>query len=378
MAFWNAHRWIAGIVAAAALTLPATLAPAQNVPLDIPPPVISKTDRLTPEEETLVRRYVARHAPELESGDPQRVSRARAALQKPLIGTQGSVAPAPPFRLTYTTELVSHLDQLVGSGEPSKIIVALHLAGHLATGRAVQLPLQHLDHQDVGVRYAAARALGLTFQALDRSAPAVRDVPQLISELGARLRVEDEPMVLDRLIRTLGVAVNFNNPPVAGNRIPAIDEITGAVAERLRAMDPEHNNVQRLQMLLRALETVHLSFVEGVFTEPPSVARDDSIKAAGGLGGDALVYVAKRAKAGIDKAEERDLLVKIALTGETIIFFASPAHTQGRSIPPPSVANLLKNGQTQQFLEKLREIYTGPNAVLTTEPFSFDPARFDF
>ena len=183
-------------------------------------------------------------------------------------------------------------------------------------------------------------------------------------------------MVLDRVIRTLRVAANFKRTAVAGNRILAIDEITEAVGERLRKLDPKRNNVQRLQMLLRALEVVQDSFLEGAFFEPPNRSRDRSVVSAAGLGGDAMVYVAKRVKMGIDKADERALLIKIALSGETIIYFSPTAHTQGTAIRPPNVAALLQSGRDRDYLTRLDARYTGANGMLVSPPFSFDPNRF--
>ncbi len=379
MALRNAQRWLRRVPLALGLSLAATIASAQTqVPLQISTAIVTKTDRLSSQEEDEVRRFVAYHAPNLASDDPKVVTTARQALQRPLMGTGEATAPAPPFRFTYTTELVGHLDRLVASDNPSHKIIALHLAGQIATERSTQIPLQHMDDEDVSVRYASARAIGLTFQALDRSAPAVGNVPLLIQELGDRLVGEDDPMVLDRVIRTLRVAANFKSTAVAGNRILAIDEITESVGQRLRKLDPKRNNVQRLQMLLRALEVVQQSFLDGPFAEQPNLARDPSVKSAAGLGGDAMVYVAKRVKMGIDKADERALLVKMALSGETIIYFSAPAYTQNTGIPPPNVAALLQSGRDREYLTQLDARYTGAKGVLVSPPFNFDPNRFKY
>ncbi len=377
MAFRNAQRWLVRVPTLVGVLLATPIATAQS-PLQIPTEIVTKTDRLSAQEEGVIRQFVAAHAPNLESDDPRAVSDARKKLQAPLMGMDPSTVPAPPFRFAYTTELVSHLERLVASDNPSHQVIALHLAGQIATERSTQLPLQHLDDEDVSVRYAAARAIGLTFQALDRSAPAVRNVPAMIRELGGRLIAEDDPMVLDRLIRTLRVAANFQGTALADNRVLAIDQISQAVGQRLQKLDPQHNNVQRLQMLLRALEAVRESFLQGAFVGPANAARDRSVTTAAGLGGDAMVYVAKRVKLGIDKADERALLIKIAQNGETIIFFAASAHTRGVAIDPPNVAALLQSGRDREYLEKLSERYVGPGGVLVSAPFSFDAARFAY
>jgi len=339
--------------------------------------IIAKGGPLSASEEKLVRDHVEANIAALDSDDPIQFRRARQQLMRPLTGDP-TARPSPSFRFAYSTAMVSDLERLLQSGDPPRMITALSLAGAIATERTVQLPLSTLAHEDPSIRYASAYALGLTFQALDRSAPAVRDVSRLIDAMGERLAVEDEPFVLDRVIRTLGRAGNLARPGSNESRLRAIDTISRRVADRLFALDPSEGNTDRLRMLLRAVEIVQASFTSGVFLENPSQARDPSVTGAARLGAASMVYVARRVREGISDQEQRDLLIKIADTGEAIIFFAQGAHSTQPTAIRPTVAQVLRAGDDQGYLRQLERVYTGDAGLLRRAPFSLPPDQLRF
>ncbi|MCB9845271.1 MAG: hypothetical protein H6811_04710 [Phycisphaeraceae bacterium] len=354
-----------GAVAVAALCLVAAIGRAQTV--DLPPTLVTKVQAFTGPERTQIQQYVADRVNAWRSSDQAASKRGRQDLFKPLANPQVSVT----FRLTYGEFLTQAVQQELSGGTPSRMIVALHLAGECATDRAAELIVQYLDHADESVRYSAAFGAGLTLRAVAAGSPAIQPdrTRELVNRLGARLAQEQNSFVLDRVIRSLDVAMGLSHPSVADLRQEAVRLISVRVGERLRSLDPQHNNVPLLQMLLRAGETVQDEFLTRGDLPAPIVVE------AAGLGADAMVYVAKRFQAGIETDEERDLLIKIASTGENITFFArsAPSINPGAATPRPfNAAPRLVAGDQPGYLRLMDDLLR----VLTQQPFSLDPSRF--
>lgn len=368
---------IVGALLSLLLLLPG-VAQAQ-VPRDLPAAITQSPGSLSPDQERQVREFVAIHMADLASDDPIAIRRARQAIQRQ-VAIDSVRQPTPSFRFALSTAIVADLERLLASDRPVHRINALHLAGEIATERTTQLPLSTLGDADPSVRYASAYALGLTFQAIQRSAPAVRNVPQLIDAIARRLAEEEDPFVLDRLILTMRtVAVAGSDGLLGEHRVSAIDAISTRIGQRLRSLPPGEDSIERLRVLLRAVEVVQSAFTRGPFTERAGADRDPSVVLAAGMGGDAMVYVARRLGAGVSSPAERDLLSRIAATGEATIFFAQGAHSTTRTTPAPrSVAEAVAKGNDRKYRDDLASVYTSEQGLLVRPPFSLEAGRFRF
>ncbi len=361
------------LVSTLVLLLP-VIASAQ-VARDLPAAITQSPSALTSDQERQVRAFVQAHIADLMSDDLIRIRRARQALQRQVIA-DGNRRPTPSFRFAYSTAIVSDLERMLASSDAIQRIVALYLAGSVATERTAQLPLAALSDPDASVRYAAGSSLGLVFQAIRRSPPAVRNIPALIDAVGERLTSESDPFVLDRLIVTLQLVAEADpDGPLGAHRRRALDAIASRVSQTLRTAPT--TDLERLRAILRAGEVVQSAFTAGLFSERGD--HDASIVLAAGFAGDSLTLVARAVTEGGLDGQTRDLLAKIAATSEATVFFAQGAHSGSRGTPTPQgVAAHLANGDDRAFLDALRRAYTGPEGVLTRAPFSLPADRFAF
>ncbi len=366
-------RRIVLLISTLVLLMPAHVS--AQVARDLPETITQSPSALSADQERQVREFVQAHIADLMSDDLIRIRRARQALQRQ-VAVDGNRRPTPSFRFAYSTAIVSDLERMLASSEAIQRIVALYLAGSIATERTAQLPLAALNDPDASVRYAAGSSLGLVFQAIRRSPPAVRNIPGLIDAIGTRLGEEHDPFVLDRLIVTLRLVTDAGpEGALSEHRGRALDAIATRMGQTLRTQPSV--DIERLRAILRAGEVVQSAFTAGLFSERGD--HDASIVLAAGFAGDSLTLVARMVKDGGLDDQTRDLLAKIAATSEATIFFAQGAHSGSRGTPTPQgVATRLANGDDSGFLDALRRAYTGPEGVLTKAPFSLPVDRFSF
>lgn len=349
---------------------------------DLPAELVLKPTSLTAPERTRVRALVDEAIPLLTSNSAASIKRGRAALRKPLVNPAVSVS----FRLAYSESLSPALEQVLRSDDTVARVNALRIAGEVATERAAQLAVRALDDPDATVRYTAAYAMGLTFTAIQNTTPAMTQdqATRLIRALGARLAVERDAFVLDRIIRSLGAAARIRRERMDQLRPHAIDEICEQVGSRMRQADEPvsaRDLTPLIQMYLRAAEVVQQEFIAG-----DRLPESTMIK-AGGFGGDALAFVARRLndqRTGEQTQDQPDaqtiqrqhkLLVALAITGEAVTFFArsqlDPEHPHANY----RIAEALSTGDAGAYQRDLAKLI-GPGGDLTKPPFGFDPARF--
>lgn len=345
---------------------------------DLPADLVVKPTSLTADERATVRGLVDQAIPLLTSDNAAGIKRARAALRKPLVNPSVSVS----FRLAYSEALAPALEQVLRSDDTVARVNALRIAGEVATERAAQLAVRSLDDPDPTVRYTAAYALGLTFTAIQNTTPAMTQdqATRLIRALGARLAVETDAFVLDRIIRSLGAAARIRRERMDQLRPQAIDEICEQVGLRMRQpVEPAsaRDLTPLIQMYLRAAEVVQQEFIAGERLPTATMVK------AGGFGGDCLAFVARtlndqrpgNPQDDQDADRQHKLLVALAITGEAVTFFArsqlDPEHAHANY----RIAEALSTGDAGAYQRDLAKLI-GPGGDLTRPPFGFDPDRF--
>lgn len=362
---------------AAATTAPT--AHAQFQERDVSADIRTSTTRLSDPQRNQVREYVQPRLEALESGDVAAMQRARNDLLRQLSQADAGV----PFRLAMSESLASGLSRLSASEDVLRAMNALYISGEVATARTAEIAADALDRDDPALRYAAAYALGLSFQAVERSTPAIgpdEALDLIRRRLAPRLEAEGEAYVMDRLVRTISSAAQISRPGYEQVRLQSLTELSSGLGRRLQSLDPEKNNVATLQMILRAVETVQTAFTQGALSRlraEPTAAQRAAIVAAAGMGGDAMTYVARRIRAGVDKPEERDLLGMISRSAENVVFFARGALQPGAAQDMGISDRLLNEGDADGYLRELQRLL-GPDGVLPRPPFELPAERFAY
>ncbi len=149
------------------------------------------------------------------TGTPEQISQSRNALLAPLnpsAGRRVSVA----FRVEVGTSLLPIITPLTKDTRDIVAINALRLAGELATANSLQVALDALGDSRPSVRYAAAFAVGRSFDAVGRFDPAVlpQQINQAIDRLTEFASKETDPGVADGTLIALSSGVGISNARV--------------------------------------------------------------------------------------------------------------------------------------------------------------------
>lgn len=339
----------------------------------LPQQIVTKTTELSQDEARQLREFVARHAGQLASADTQARSSARQALSQPLRDSQISVQ----FRLAYSRALVPELERAYEAGDRGAKIAILLLAGEIATDQSVRLAQANIANSDPILRYQAAFGIGLTLNAVATRSPAItrQSVDRLIDTLSSRIAAEQDPWVLDRVVRSLSAAIGITAQGFEGAKSRTVALLADGVAQRVASLAADGNQSEQaglnrpiLLVLLRAAEIVQQSL-----TRPP--ISDTEAVAGARLGGELLALVSRVMASGSASPEQRQLLIQIASTGENAIFFARSNHSRRRASPSPTTAGqALANRDNQGFMRQIEPLI-GQGGALTSEPFNLGPFR---
>lgn len=337
----------------------------------LPQQIVTKTGELSQAETRQIREFVDRHAGQLASPDAQARSAARQALSQPLRDSQISVQ----FRLAYSRTLVPELERAYEAGDRTARIAILLLAGEIATDQSVRLAQNNITNSDPILRYQAAFGIGLTLNAVATRSPAItrQSVDRLIDTLASRIAAEQDPWVLDRIVRSLSAAIGISAQGFEGTKSRTVALLADGVAGRVAGLASGESDQAALDrpillVLLRAAEIVQQSLTRPPISDPEAVA-------GARLGGELLALVSRVVASGAIDPEQRQLLIQIASTGENAIFFARSNHSRRRASPSPTTAGqALANRDNQGFLRQIEPLI-GQGGALATEPFNLGPFR---
>ncbi len=333
----------------------------------IPEGLISKATELTRDEVRQVQTYISEHLPRLtaQSIDHRRV--ARRELRRPLTSRQVTVS----FRLAYSSQLVPELRRLADHQDPGVATVALLLAGELATSPASQLAIDRLGSEDQTVRFAAAGSLGEALRVAAEGAPAMNEqqLTNLVNRLGERLQREENPLVLDRVIRSIGAGATNQRREFANLRNAATRILGERLAERVRNAEAQRPDAEMEQTMLRGAETVFSSVNRGTLSP-------EALRAAGQLSGQLIAYAARRVNAGRLDAEEVQRLQQIVGTSENVIVFSWSLLNPNAPRRQFGLRDAMGAEDRRDRFGTAADQLIGPQGVLVRPPFEFSPGQF--
>lgn len=336
-----------------------------------------------------IKRLVAAGVADIQSQDPEARRRGRTALQRPVSTVDTSVA----FRAAYSDVLVPELEAIVKGPAEVSAIIALQVAGDVATDRATSLlELGRASDKDA-VRFAAVFGIGRVFRAAYTAAPAI--TPDRCLELVERLRVgltqEKNPQVADVYVRSLiGAAREGAAQPLQGVRAVAMEKLVSAVGERVQKLSSKPEDLELFPAFIRAAEFARDAIASDVArrTLPEGVVRQ-----AGGLGGDLVAFAFREIRAGsafpsiaegddqeaqnAKLAKRRPCVDGVAL-GETLAFLAKDWFRSGAVGQSLGLSQHVARGtrQSDEAFLRLTPELVGDGRLLTTAPFGFAPTRF--
>lgn len=335
----------------------------------LPPSLTNKPGGITPAEQTTIQEFVDRHIPRLTAADPDNRQGGARALRQPLLDENVSVS----FRLAYGQAIRQPLRDVIRSSDEQSRVLALLIAGQVATEPCARLAVEVLEDENPVIRYAAATALGMTNASVAARTPAIRQeqLVALLRSLGERVVAEQDPWVLERVIRSLAAAVPVGASNFETVSPAALSEIAVRTSERLSNANSDDTalSLGMLQMVLRSAETLQRAF------EDQRALPADTVRQAAGLGADALVFVARRLKEDGLSPAEVELLTQIAVAGENVTFFARGK--SGAAVENYRIAQQLVDGNRPEFLARLPRL-VGPSGPMTQAPFNFQADRFRF
>ena len=359
----NLHRFLAVVcVSLGSLAVDVPNAWAQSGTLAAT--VVESSD-VTSGQRDAVKQFIDAHKDGLK-GEATEIRRSRNALLEPLRNPRITVA----FRLEYTRQLTPVLRPLVSDVNDVVAVNALRVVGELATASSVELLTEALKDKRPGVRYIAASGFENTFQAMQRSVPAVggSQALRMVDTLKAAIASEKDARVLEGLVLALQEASRIPKRQVEGMR----DAGTLALAEAVsaKAMDRKIG-LEADAAFRRAVFAIRTAATNPDINE--AELNQATLRAAAGMAGDLLALVSERLKAGIEPDADMALMVTEA---ERVIFFIQPKlSTSGEAAKEFKLADLVQQKKTAEYQQQVMQLI-GPNGVLTSEAFRFPNDRF--
>ena len=310
-----------------------------------------------------VKACVDGNAPGLK-GDYDAIRAARQAILTPLRGQNVSVF----FRLAYSDSLRPVITPLVKNPSDDIAINAIRIAGEIGTTDGAQLCVLALDDPRAGVRMMGASGLARTFSVL-WTTPTIQPVPfaQIEGRLAAALGREKDPEVLD------GFAMAYESAmQIPGGIVPDAQNVSlrsaatgfGAIV-RQKNLDPA-----AVPALLRASKSILDTLTQAAGgVKPPN----DTLREAGGLGGDLLAYALRRLRAGeVSEADRQQLAVLVgqaqnlvSISG-TLLDLPPKAYTLNKQVA---------DGNDQKYSQDVMNVIGG-EGDLVKPPFSQKRERF--
>jgi hypothetical protein len=359
--------------------------PAHAAAQGLPAEVVSALS-LSAEQRAQVEAFAAPLRDALSSGEARRVVDARAAALETLASPSVSVA----YRLELSRVLMPALTSLMQTpgaqgADALGSINAVILAGELATEQSTSLVTQALALNDrADMRYQAAMALRRTFEAAQRSAPALQPqrAADLVRAIDDRMKVERDPLVKDALIRAGLAAGELRVEGFRDASFRAIEVVARGASGALRERGATPLDDATGDAMIRAAGGVRDALTaagQGVRI-PESVGR-----AAAELGGDLIAHSVRAVEAQhlAPQAVEsdparRERYAQAAQLGETLVLLSGSALSPGSQVAAKNLGQSLRTATVASdatFALDARAM-VGPDGALSKPPFGFERARF--
>lgn len=320
--------------------------------------LVSST-QLSGSQTSSVQAYAQAVAQGLTGSDLEGTRRARDLATEPLEFGAVSV----DFRIRYSEALMPTLRQMLAGADQRKRLLAVRLAGDLATEDSADLVSDLFGARTEAERYMAVASAGRIFRTADTQAAAIREsrLESFVSELGELITGEASGAVVDAAARALLDAVNADSE-VFGAAGPAAEAtLLVSLSDRVRSGEGDAMLMSAVARTLNAMQN-RIGFGEGV--------ADQQVRDAAALAGDAVAMLLKSPAVSGD-----DLETAIALAGsaDALIVFATEALDPNTVVSPAGLAAAMESGNLAGAAGRV----IGPRGILVQGPHGLDAARFE-
>lgn len=375
-----APRWrIVHAVVVCVLTgaMLASGARAQNLPDNlVGQGVRSEADRQA------IRDFAAPAINQLKGDDPAEWSRAKARL----IGLLDRGAVAVSFRGAYSDTLLPELKSLAEQSSEKRVI-ALYIAGELATEPAVLFVESARADEDPQIRYASVFSLGRTLRALRGGSPVIAEprAREIVTSLTQGLSNEDEPLVVDVYVRSLleGTRLRDAMPGVAEQ---ALRSVASGMGERFRKL--QRWDSPEVDTLLTGTAEIRRQILEDF----NNTLSNDAVREAAGLAGDMIAAAERFVRTGEmrtvlpqDEAklrvfkENREKWPTLMRAGSQLLDEAMERFKKGEPVVTNRLAESIEKFNEdgdRDFLVREAPRYISQGGLLVEPPLNFPAQRF--
>lgn len=321
-------------------------------------------------DQAQIEQFVARIAGAALGDDAEAAEAAWGAMIAPLATRQPSVA----FRQAYAGAAAELIASLLGHESPGAKLAGLRLAGSLATGETLEVIIPALTHEDEGVRAFAAVQARRVFEVTSEAGMALTEgqVSGLVDALSSAAAEQDEPLLVQPIVRALGAGAQLRERELTETRSMALAALSAVVAARVREMNAAADPGRAMDTVLLGADAATRSV-----SEVGAVVTDAAAKAAAELGGEILAVVLDRQNRGLI-GDDTVSDVRLLRAGEALIYFARRRQIEntGRgadSVPQTNLAGLLESGDRSFRNELVRLI--GPSSEFLRQ-FGLPDDRF--
>lgn len=341
-------------------------------------PVLVTAIMLDPTQQQQVRDFAGPLAAGIKSNDPKQIQAARAAILEPM----GNAGVSVQFRLEMTRALYDALRDVVSAdansaGQASSIgaLNSTIVAGELATEQASTLLTDAIKSKKADLRYQAAMGIRRTFEAMQTTAPAVgaQRAQDLVREIDRRIREENDPLVLDALIRAGLAAAELTDAQFREVRSRGIEIVSLGAGAQLKQRQADPLDAAAADAMIRAGTGVR----DALVNRAPGVAVNElAAKAVAELGGHLIAHSAKvvEARKLRDDPELRERYAQISQLGETLVLTSAQAMNNAQ-VTGKGLGPTLRQGTNQtdaKFALDAREL----TETLTRAPFNLPRDAF--
>ncbi|MCA9303081.1 MAG: hypothetical protein KC996_03060 [Phycisphaerales bacterium] len=313
-----------------------------------------------------IQEYVDALSGPLNSDDVRDASRAREQLVRPLEDRDVSVA----FRQAYSQSLATMLSAQSDSDDIQQQLLALRLAGELATSDALRVIRKHLSSGDNGVRLFAIGRVQRVFEMTAAHGPAISsteaaELIRLVSEKGKK---SADPIELDGIVRALAAGSALPGADMSRPRNQSIGAIEAVVSPILRGLKPSDDTESGYRLGLRAASAITASIND--LNSTPDAA---SLKASIGLAGDILSVPLRQILAGQRlEGSERELTVRTVQSAEALLYFARRKQPGGGQVSQTGFAQMIQKKEDRDYRNAVSLLFDANSKLVSENGFAAD------
>ncbi len=315
-----------------------------------------------------IQDYVASLSGKVTSDNLRDATRAREQLLKPLADRDVSVA----FRQAYAQSLMGLMTDLDSSEEFGNKLLALRLAGELATSESIQIIDTHMSDADPALRVFAIGRVQRVFEitAARGLGIAASEATALVNALAEQAESEDDMLVVESIVRALAAGSTLPSRDLSEARNQSIQALATVVSPILRELNPTDPTEDAYRLALRAASAMTASINDINATIAP-----ESITQAVGLAGDILSVPLRRIFANTTFTDaDRDLTARAVQSAEALLYFARRKHSLSNSVAQTAFAEMISAKEDRDYRDSVSQLL-GPNSQIV-RTFGFDPNRF--